>query len=574
MIKQNEINDYGIPKDGKILIPGDTYLLKMDMLNKGSQSNFNHFISILDKKLGKNKPPFEFYIYMLACICNQYGVDKGRTNELIWEKFKEHSNVYKECFNPPYFKEILQGILDDIYERYASAHGTWHSEKEEGDKEVTPTLPEQIFQDLPPALKNLTKYFSAERERDAFLLSALCVLSSFFPWIKGNYDNNLVGMNLFIFISAPGSAGKGVMMWARRLAEVLHKDLESNYRQQVSEYEEAMRQYNEAKSNGQEAILPIKPERKLFLIPTNSSAIKVIQTLKANGNFGVMFDTEADTLAQTFGNDWGNFSDILRKIFQHEPIELLRKTNDEYVSIEKSFMSLVLSGTPNQINNLLSGVENGFFSRFIFYDFPLSIVWKNVFDRTVESPDGEFHSMAIRLMLYFNKMAEKTAENENYAILFSLNPYQENQFNEWFSKKQEQLHHIYGEQIIASIRRLGLITFRIAMILTTMRYINHDIPNELLCSDTDFNTALSITDTLLCHTTKIFNQLKRQNRMKSASGRKSFFLEKLPDTFNRATSMEIASLVGIKEKTAEHYITCFINEGLIERAEHNHYKKL
>ena len=126
MINQNEINDYEIPNDGKILIPGDTYLLKMDKRNKGAQSNFEIFISILNKKLGKNEPPFEFYIYMLAGICNQYGIEKERTNELIWEKFKEHSSVYKECFNPPYFKKKLQWILDDVYERFATAHGTWH----------------------------------------------------------------------------------------------------------------------------------------------------------------------------------------------------------------------------------------------------------------------------------------------------------------------------------------------------------------------------------------------------------------------------------------------------------------
>ncbi|WP_242674887.1 DUF3987 domain-containing protein, partial [Niastella populi] len=310
-------------------------------------------------------------------------------------------------------------------------------------------------------------------------------------------------MNLFIFISAPASAGKGVMMWGRRLAEELHKDLESSYKQKLADYEDAMSQYKDAVSNGQEALLPAKPERQLFFIPANSSAIKVIQTLKANGNFGVMFDTEADTLAQTFGNEWGNFSDILRKIFQHEPIELLRKTNDEYVSIEKSFMSLVLSGTPNQINNLLSGVENGFFSRLIFYDFPLSLIWKDVFDTSIQSPDGDFYSMGIRLAQYFKKMSEKEQGKEDYVILFSLSPVQKKQFHEWFSKKQLQLYEIYGDEIIASIRRLGLTTFRLAMILTTMRHLNHtnnyDLPKELLCSDIDFNTALSIADTLLCH---------------------------------------------------------------------------
>lgn len=563
-----------MPPDGKILTIGDTYQFKMEQRNKGAQRNFDNLIEILAKKEIDHNVPFVHYIYKLAAVCNQFGIDQGRSFELIFDKFKNHSAVYEELHGITDFKNGLNAMLKDVFTKYAAAHDSYYKIlNEEDNVEMISTLPEKVYENLPPFLRRLTKYFTTEREKDVFLLSSLGVLSSCFPEVHGSYDNNLMAANLFLFISAPASAGKGVMNWARRLGEEMHKDCESKYRIAMAEYEEAMKAFKEGSQDGQQQPMPMKPERQLFFIPANTSASKIIQTLKANGNFGVMFDTEADTLSQAIGKEWGGFSDTLRKAFHHEAIELQRKMNDEYVSIEKSFLSVVLSGTPDQIRNLMSSVENGFFSRFLFYDFPLSLNWKNVFDRSTESPDGTFLSAATELLQFASQVSRVAIDNGGF-IKFQLSPEQENRFSEWFSAKQDLLHQVFGDQIIASLRRMGLITFRIAMILSIIRCMKGDIPQELQCSDTDFDTALNISGTLLPHTIKVYNQLKRHNNTKSASGRKSLYLDKLPDTFNRATAMEIASLLGIKEKTAENYITGFINENLLVRVEHNHYQKL
>ena len=38
--------------------------------------------------------------------------------------------------------------------------------------------------------------------------------------------------------------------------------------------------------------------------------------------------------------------------------------------------------------------------------------------------------------------------------------------------------------------------------------------------------------------------------------------------------MELAAFIGIKEKTAENYISQFINQNYIQRVEQNQYKKV
>ncbi|MDR3047692.1 MAG: DUF3987 domain-containing protein [Bacteroidales bacterium] len=53
-----------------------------------------------------------------------------------------------------------------------------------------------------------------------------------------------------------------------------------------------------------------------LLMPVNSSATTFFQILNDNNGVGLMFETEGDTLAQTFKSEHGNFSDGFRKAFQ------------------------------------------------------------------------------------------------------------------------------------------------------------------------------------------------------------------------------------------------------------------
>lgn len=44
------------------------------------------------------------------------------------------------------------------------------------------------------------------------------------------------------------------------------------------------------------------------------------QALSDNHGWGVIFETEADTLTQALKTDYGDYSDGLRKAYHHEPI--------------------------------------------------------------------------------------------------------------------------------------------------------------------------------------------------------------------------------------------------------------
>ena len=90
------------------------------------------------------------------------------------------------------------------------------------------------------------------------------------------------------------------------------------------EYKRQQLEYSANKKDGN-VEQPKEPPLRMFFIPANSTATAVFQILNDNDGNGLMFETEGDTLAQTFKSEHGNYSDGFRKAFHHEKISYLRR---------------------------------------------------------------------------------------------------------------------------------------------------------------------------------------------------------------------------------------------------------
>jgi Protein of unknown function (DUF3987)/VirE N-terminal domain len=550
---------------------------KPNFEDKNAETNFKYLLHVKIKNDGEYGSPRESWIQQLASLCNQFGMAEASTLKYVLKYFEHHKESIR-TEKPIDVDKYLRAPVKDVFMRYKAQFNTWNDYNEK--EAEAPLVEEDVYKELPPLLSGVCNFFPPSRERDVVFLGALGVLSSCFPSVTGIYDGKRVASNLNIFISAPASAGKGALSYARILGNSFHEKLKEEFKTQREEYEQELKEYQQGDGEGEKNAPPRKPVLKKFYIPANSSSITVIESMEANQNFGVLFDTEADTLSQTNKNDWGNFSDTVRKAFHHEDIELQRKNNSQYIHIKRSHLSIVLSGTPNQINNLLTNIENGFFSRFIFYSFPLTLVWKNVFEESSCGIDNELERISERLYK-FSKRLDELVNSRRYdqiyePLVFALTEKQEQLFNEWFGEKQKDLFDIYGPDIIASVRRLGVLAFRIAMILSTLRLVDpgEKVDLKIICSDADFNSSIKLINGLLMHTIKVYNYLRKNGRGKSFKDKKRRFYENLPDEFTRNKALETASYLEIKEKTAEHYLSQFIEQDILHRIEHNHYKKI
>jgi hypothetical protein len=262
-----------------------------------------------------------------------------------------------------------------------------------------------------------------------------------------------------------------------------------------------------------------------------------------------------------------NYSDGFRKAFHHETISYYRRTDRKYVDIEQSCLSTVLSGMPKQISSLIPNAENGLFSRFIFYFMNVQPVWKNVFASSASNGLDD----------YFNELGKEFYElysslEASSEIEFNFSPEQQKQFNSFFAQIQNHYITIQGLDYMATVRRLGLIAFRLAMVLSILRIPETgEWPEQLICNNTDFKTVLTMIKILVKHSAIVFSELPEEIKPPKRKNRKEKFLEQLPLHFNRQKYLEVAKSLSIPDKTAEGYITEFVKKGLIHRESQDQY---
>ena len=306
----------------------------------------------------------------------------------------------------------------------------------------------------------------------------------------------------------------------------------------------------------------------------------VYQTLAQNDGVGLLFETEGDTLANAFNSDLGNYSDGFRKAFHHETISYLRKKDHEYVEIVKPKFSAVLSGTPQQVFNLIPDAENGLFSRFIFYVMETELVWHNTFaTHGSTTADEKFKKIGKDFCAFLKKFPTRP-------IQFTLSRSQMDRFYNFFEATQLRYAQQYGDEIVASVRRLGLILFRFAMILTVLRQMDKapkktrkDV-RQLVCSDIDFDSALSMVKVLLQHSAAVFQSLPRNPKTPILKGRQLLaaearekFLAALPESFDRPSYLKVAASLNITVKTAERYLADFCKSGQLSHPANGQYLK-
>ena len=232
----------------------------------------------------------------------------------------------------------------------------------------------EVYNRLPGLLKNLTDQFEG-RERDIVLISCLGVLSGCIPNVFGKYDSNTYFPNLFTMIIGPPASGKGRMTLSQHLVNRVHNSILSTSKIEIDE----CKQLNRSKDYN-------RPKLDVKLAPGNVSSARLYSHLNISDHGVIILETEADTLSKMFKQEWGDFSDVLRKSFQHERISLSRDGEDKYLEVNCPKLSLVLSGTKDQIKPLVESKDNGLFSRFLFFYYDGGIEWKDISKRESFKP--------------------------------------------------------------------------------------------------------------------------------------------------------------------------------------------
>lgn len=370
-----------------------------------------------------------------------------------------------------------------------------------------PPFPEDIFECLPPLLRCACDKLEKQTDKEVFLIGALGVLSGMMPNVQGMYFGRQVHPNLYCFVVGSYGTGKGALLWAKDLGEATENHRQALAKQSLKDHHDAQlkylkqqKLYDKGKAQNPPEAPPLPRHLKLFL-PANSTKTAVMQLLMENEGRGIVFETEGDTLADMLRQDYGNFSDVLRKAFHHEPISYYRRANNEDVKINRPALSVVLSGTEDQLRRLIPSIDNGLFSRFCFYFLQSDAPFLNPFDAKTSELSWYFNSLSDRYMQLYKRLEARTEP-----VQFVLQPHQQALFVSLFDKCKTELRHV-GTDLDGTANRLGLICYRIAMILTIVRFADNKDADSFSCTDIDFNNASLIAEHLLHYSLHVYELL-------------------------------------------------------------------
>lgn len=501
------------------------------------------------------------FIHLYGCNANRYGFQ-------ITDAINYAYSYSDSEFNKDEIKQSIKSAYENNVNEKGSASKTAISAKDEVVEyveESSPMIPEYIYEALPDTLKDACNVFEG-RKRDVFLTSALSVISGGLYNVHGLYDKEKVFPNLFSFVIAPPASGKGSMKFAKQLGDCFHDLLFSKSKETIKEYNKAKRLFSlklkKAKTDEHiEALIePEKPKSNMYFIPADTSSAMMIKHLEDNDGMGCICETEADTLTNTLKQDWGSYSDVLRKGFHAEIISKSRMTDLDYSEIKEPKFSVAITGTPNQLDTLITSIQDGLFSRFIFYSFTTKQKWRSTYTEAITVSNNEiFKGFSADLCDKFR------SDNPQRFVMTRA---QGMQLDEVFSEALGHNSVLYNDDVSGVIYRLGLMTFKIAMTLTALR--SND--SEITCSDLDFKTSLDLVEKVyLKHSIGILNKINKNSSKLNKTQDKLLTWMKTQGEVKRVNILKKAEELNIKERTLADILKRFINLKLIRKVTHGVY---
>lgn len=450
-----------------------------------------------------------------------------------------------------------------------------------------PTIKAEVFASLPSALAEAINQYESDEEKSIALLSAITTSAAGLNGIKIPYRKKRYNCNLYQVIVGPPASNKGIAIHSRAILSKVQARLKKEYVFEMAKYKQAIKEKNQ--KDNQESIdsLEVKesekvniksesitvkekydldyhleaPNQKHIILPSDISSAALVDLVEKNDGFGLIFDSEAQTILNTFKQDWGaNLTSMLLKTFENEPLELARKSLKSMIAIPEPRLSVLLTGNPEHLLGLVKSITNGLYSRFCIYQTQ-KIGWM---DMKQNENDKNYLDGYESMSVIVNQINERLATG--LGLEFGLSEDQIFAYNQYFGAIHEMLSNHIDSNFSSVVKRMGVVCYRISAVLGAIR--NHSqTGSRLECSNEDFATAISICSTLLQHSVYTFLTTSEPN-----SAIEEFY-KRLEHTFTRTEALPIADELGIKSRRMDSYLKELTAQKKIRKVSHGQYEK-
>ena len=505
-------------------------------------------------------------------LCNTEVMNNRRNTENTENtpsKALTHAHVYNKVENdePDESEELLNGS---------------------DPNQPLPTFPEA---DWPKILLLIMSYATSPTQRDVMLLGALTAIgASMERYVRCPYAGKLQSPCLQSFIVAPSASGKGILSLIRLLVEPIHDEIRQQVAAEVKAYKKEKAAYDVMGKERSKVEAPQMPKNRMFLISGNNTGTGILQNIMDANGTGLICETEADTISAAIGSEYGHWSDTLRKAFDHDRLSYNRRTDQEYREVKKSYLSVLLSGTPAQVKPLIPSTENGLFSRQLFYYMHGIWAWINQF----ESGEADLEAIFTDIGLEWKKQLDLMKTHGVHTL--RLTDEQKQEFNALFSDLFFRSGLANDNEMSSSIARLAVNTCRIMAEVAMIRALECDQPYQfknssihLLTPDKeiatdnikddiitrwdvtitaeDFKAVLELVTPLYRHATHILSFLPSTEVKHRANADRDALFEAMGNQLTRAQLSEQATIMKIKPNTAFGWLNRLIKKGLFTNAD-------
>lgn len=433
----------------------------------------------------------------------------------------------------------------------------------------------------PPLLMRILDYGKRPQQRDVLFLGAVTALgATLAKTVRFLYGNDWYGPSLQTFVVAPSASGKGVLGWMHWLVEPFHRAIRREVEKAKEAYQKEKCEYDMLGKKKAEKDAPTPPPNRMFIIPGNNSSTGMLENLIDSGGVGIIIETEADTVTAALATEYGNWSDTMRKAFEHGFIDYNRRTNHEYRYIDYTYLSLLLSGTPSQVRPLIPTAENGLFSRFTFYYIHSYRCWVSQFGKRKRDAKSDFRAMGEEWKSQVDGLAERGVHELNLADS------QVDAFDDAFRSLYRRSLVANGDDMSSSIFRLAIILLRIMSVVALLRGLEDgrliapapDVPAENLkdgivpswhvaMTDDDFRACLALVEPLYLHATHILSFVDVSRVRSHGRADRERLLAAMEDTFTRAEFIATGEEMGFKESTTSSWLRALKKAGSIVSGE-------
>ena len=434
-----------------------------------------------------------------------------------------------------------------------------------------PTFPEAGW---PEFLQRIIKAGGNMIQHDIMLLGALTALGACMSrYVRCLYGGKYHHPSLQCFVVAPSASGKGILSYIRLLVEPIHDEIRTEVATQMKAYKKEKAAYDAMGKERSKMEAPQMPPNRMFLISGNNTGTGILQNIMDSDGTGLICEAEADTLSTAIGSDHGHWSDTLRKAFDHDRLSYNRRTDQEYREVKKSYLSVLISGTPSQVQTFIPTAEDGSYSRQLYYYMCGISKWISQFMDNEIDWEEIFTAMGL-------EWKEKLSVIKTHGIhTLQLTDEQKEEIDTVFSDLFERSSVANGREMYSFVARLAVNLCRIMSEVAVLRALESPHPYDFKTSPSspftpdkeipadnckdgiitrwdvsisqeDFHAVLSLTEALYCHATHILSFLPSTEVSHRCNADRDYLFQKLGNEFTRTQLLEEAMAMGIKENTA------------------------